>query len=97
MPSPSTGDGPDLRHKLVSARIATETQIAETIAEQTGYPYVDLAALTLSAETIGAVPAALCRRYHVIPIERGRRSLPRSACSTPQISSRSTTSRRRPS
>lgn len=69
------GDGPDLRHKLVSARIATETQIAETIAEQTGYPYVDLAALTLSAETIGAVPAALCRRYHVIPIERGRRSL----------------------
>ncbi|WP_448257606.1 GspE/PulE family protein [Microbacterium aurum] len=69
------GDGPDLRHKLVSARIATETQIAETIAEQTGYPYVDLAALTLSAETIGAVPAALCRRYHVIPVERGRRSL----------------------
>ena len=28
------GDGPDLRHKLVSARIATETQIAETIADE---------------------------------------------------------------
>ena len=69
------GDGPDLRHKIVAARLATEIQVAETIAEQTGYPYVDLAALTLSAETIGAVPAALCRRYLVIPIERGRRSL----------------------
>lgn len=69
------GDGPDLRHKLVAARLATEAQVAEGIAEQTGFPYVDLASLTLSAETIGTVPAALCRRYGVIPIERGRRSL----------------------
>lgn len=69
------GDGPDLRHKLVAARLATEAQVAEGIAEQTGFPFVDLASLTLSAETIGTVPAALCRRYGVIPIERGRRSL----------------------
>lgn len=69
------GDGPDLRHRLVAAKLATEAQIAEGIAAQTGLPYVDLASVTLSAETIGAVPAALCRRYQVIPLERGRRSL----------------------
>ncbi len=69
------GDGPDLRHKIVAARLATETQVAEGIAAQTGLPFVDLTAITLSADTIAAVPAALCRRYQVIPIERGRRSL----------------------
>lgn len=69
------GDGPDLRHKLVAARLATEAQVAQGIAAQTGYPYVDIAGVSLAAETVGAVPAALCRRYHVIPLERGRRSL----------------------
>ncbi|WP_298942922.1 GspE/PulE family protein [uncultured Microbacterium sp.] len=69
------GDGPELRHKLVAARLATETQVAEGIAAQTGLPFIDLASITLSADTIASVPAALCRRYHVIPIERGRRSL----------------------
>ncbi len=69
------GDGPDLRRKLVDARMATETQIAESIAAQTGLPFIDLASMTLSADTIASVPAALCRRYQVIPIERGRRSL----------------------
>lgn len=69
------GDGPDLRHKLVAARLATESQIAEGIALHTGLPMVDLTALTLPAETIALVPAALCRRYNAIPIERGRRAL----------------------
>ncbi|GAA1640981.1 hypothetical protein GCM10009806_07370 [Microbacterium flavum] len=69
------GDGPELRHRLVDARLATENQIAVGIADQTSLPFVDLTTATLSAETIGAIPATLCRRYHVIPLERGRRSL----------------------
>lgn len=69
------GDGPELRHRLVAARLATEEQVAVGIAAQTGLPFIDLTAVTLSAETIAAIPAALCRRYQVIPIERGRRSL----------------------
>lgn len=69
------GDGADLRRRLVEAQLATETQVAEGVAAQTGYPFIDLTSLNLSAETVGAVPATLCRRYQLIPIERGRRSL----------------------
>ncbi len=69
------GEGEELRARLVAAKLATETQIAQGVAEQTGFPFVDLSALTLPAEVVGAVPAALCRRYRLIPVERGRRSL----------------------
>lgn len=69
------GDGPELRHELVTARLATETQIAEAIAEQSGRPFVDLATAELDPDIIALVPAALCRRYQVIPIARGRRQL----------------------
>lgn len=69
------GDGPDLRDRLVAARLVTETQVAEGIAVQTGLDFVDLAAMTLSVDVLGLVPAALCRRYNAIPIERGRRAL----------------------
>ncbi|WP_447949637.1 GspE/PulE family protein [Microbacterium aurum] len=69
------GDGPDLRNRLVAARLVTETQVAEGIAAQTGLDFVDLAAMTLSVDVLGLVPAALCRRYNAIPIERGRRAL----------------------
>ncbi|WP_434811672.1 GspE/PulE family protein [Microbacterium sp. bgisy189] len=69
------GDGPELRAQLLAMQLVTESQIAEGVAEQTGYTFVDLTALTLSAETVSAVPANLCRRYRLIPIERGRRSI----------------------
>lgn len=69
------GDGAELRHEIVTARLATETQIAQAIAEQTGRPFVDLGSTSLDADIIALVPAALCRRYQVIPITRGRRQL----------------------
>lgn len=69
------GEGEELRARLVAAKLATETQVAQGIAGQTGYPFVDLSTLNLPAEVIGSVPATLCRRYRLIPIERGRRSL----------------------
>lgn len=69
------GEGPELRQQLVTSRLITEAQLAQGIADQTGYRFVDLIGLTLDADLVATVPATLCRRYKVIPIERGRRSL----------------------
>ncbi|MFC7269975.1 GspE/PulE family protein [Microbacterium fluvii] len=69
------GEGPELQQHLISSRLATEVQVAQGIAASTGFPYIDLTTVTLNAEVIGTVPAALCRRYHLIPVERGRRAL----------------------
>lgn len=71
----STEDGTDLRHRIVAAHLATDVQIAEAVARETGHPYVDLASAALSPEVIAAIPAALCRRYQLIPIALGRRRL----------------------
>lgn len=71
----AVGDGPELRQHLVATHAATETQIAEAVALQTGHPFVDLGGAALKPEIIALVPAALCKRYQLIPIERGRRSL----------------------
>ncbi|MBD7958080.1 Flp pilus assembly complex ATPase component TadA [Microbacterium sp. Sa4CUA7] len=69
------GDGPQLREGIVTARLATETQIAQGIAAESGYAFVDLGAVSLDADVVALVPASLCRRYQLIPLERGRRSL----------------------
>ncbi|MET0296367.1 MAG: ATPase, T2SS/T4P/T4SS family [Microbacterium sp.] len=71
----SSGDGQDLRQRIVSAHLATDSQIARAVAEDTGNPFVDLASADLDPEVIALVPAAFCRRYQVIPIGRGRRRL----------------------
>ncbi|MGA7148790.1 MAG: ATPase, T2SS/T4P/T4SS family [Microbacterium sp.] len=71
----SASDDGDLRQHLVAAHLATETQIAEAVAAATSHRFVDLNGVELDAEVIATVPPALCRRYHVIPISRGRRRL----------------------
>lgn len=68
-------DDSELRQRLVSAQLATETQIAEAIAAHTGYRFVDLGAAVLDPEVVATVSPTLCRRYHLIPIARGRRQL----------------------
>lgn len=68
-------DDAELRQRLVAAQLATETQIAEAIAAHTGYRFVDLGAVTLDPTVIAAVSPNLCRRYHLLPISRGRRQL----------------------
>jgi type IV pilus assembly protein PilB len=68
-------DESTLRERLVAAHLATEVQIAEAVAASTGYDFVDLGAAELDAEVIAAVSPALCRRYHLLPISRGRRQL----------------------
>lgn len=68
-------DDAELRQRLVAAQLATETQIAEAVAAHTGYPFVDLSADTLDPAVVAAVAPTLCRRYHLIPLSRGRRQL----------------------
>lgn len=64
------GDTPELERHLVSQRLITETQIAQAIAEQTGYRFFDLTDVQLSPDVVALLPGHLCRRYQAIPIER---------------------------
>lgn len=68
-------DDAEFRQRLVAAQLATETQIAEAVAAHTGYRFVDLSTATLDPDVVATVSPALCRRYHLIPIARGRRQL----------------------
>lgn len=69
------GNGRKLRAKIVADGIASEREIAEAVAQQSGIPFVDLTQEPLSAEIVSIIPAALCRRYHLIPVRRTRRHL----------------------
>ncbi|MFT4281842.1 GspE/PulE family protein [Microbacterium sp.] len=69
------GEGAELRRRLLDAGLVSERQLAQAIARQTGLAFVDLSDVDLSPDIVSAVPAALCRRYQVIPVGRGRRSL----------------------
>lgn len=68
-------DDAELRQRLVAAQLATEVQIAEAVAAHTGHRFVDLGAVTLDPGVVATVAPTLCRRYHLIPIARGRRQL----------------------
>jgi len=64
------GDTPELERHLVSQRLATEAQIAQAIAAQTGYRFHDLTDAQLDPSVTGMLPGHLCRKYQAIPIER---------------------------
>src|SRR5689334_6407983 len=68
-------DDAELRQRLVAAQLATELQIAEAVATHTGHRFVDLGSVTLDPGVVATVSPTLCRRYHLIPISRGRRQL----------------------
>lgn len=69
------GEGPELRHHLVTHSLATEAQVAEAIAMHTGHRYIDLSGAQLDPEIVALVPGSLCRRYQLIPLERIRGQL----------------------
>ena len=69
------GNGRELRAKVVAERIATEREIAEAVAQQSGIPFLDLTQEALTSEVVSTVPAALCRRYQLSPVRRTRRHL----------------------
>lgn len=71
----AVGDGGELRRHLVTERLATETQIAEAVARQSGLRFLDLIGIELDTETIALIPSALCRRHQVIALEKVRNDL----------------------
>nr|WP_240949054.1 ATPase, T2SS/T4P/T4SS family [Microbacterium sp. CFH 90308] len=66
------GDGPELQQLLVSSNMATEAQIAEAVALQTGHRYYDMTGTDIEPEVLALVPGTLCRRYQLIPLGRVR-------------------------
>ncbi|GAA5097151.1 hypothetical protein GCM10025760_30960 [Microbacterium yannicii] len=68
----AVGDGPDLRQLLVNSSLATEAQIAEAVALQTGHRYFDMSDITIATDVLSLVPGHLCRRYQLIPLDRLR-------------------------
>lgn len=53
---------------LISNRLVTETQVAETLASNASIPFVDLAETHLDPRVILTVSEEIARRYRVIPI-----------------------------
>ncbi|MHA3722840.1 GspE/PulE family protein [Leucobacter sp. HY1910] len=68
------GDGEGLRAKLIAEGLP-EAQIVQAVAHRLGVPFIDLNAEQLQPETVALVPAALCRRYRLIPVRQTRRQL----------------------
>ena len=64
------GDGPELSRVLVSNGLASDAEIAEAVALNTGHRYVDIGVMTIPSDVIGLVPVTLCRKYQMLPIER---------------------------
>ena len=53
---------------LVAQGIVTELQFASARAEKLNLPFVELTDYPVDRMAVGLVPAALCRRYEVLPI-----------------------------
>lgn len=58
----------DLRAELLDRKLVSERQLAEAVALQTGREFFDLSANPPSQAVLGLVPAALCRKYRLIPV-----------------------------
>jgi type IV pilus assembly protein PilB len=60
---------------LVKLSFATETDIAQALTCQYGFPYLPLASYEIDAEVIKSVPADVCREQCLIPIDKIGKSL----------------------
>ena len=58
----------DLRAELLDRELVSERQLAEAVALQTGRDFFDLSTNPPSQAVLGLVPAALCRKYRLIPV-----------------------------
>ncbi len=57
-----------LGRTLVELGYLNEGQLVQALAEQVGMPYVDLDDYPVDRQAVSLVPAAVCRRYTVLPI-----------------------------
>ena len=57
-----------LGRTLVELGYLSESQLVQALAEQVGMQYVDLDDFPVDRQAVSLVPAAVCRRYTVLPI-----------------------------
>jgi type IV pilus assembly protein PilB len=60
--------GQSLGRTLVENGVLTEAQLVEALARQVGMDFIDLDDYAVDRHAVSLVPAALCRRYVVLPI-----------------------------
>lgn len=60
---------------LVELKFATEEDIAQALTCQYGFPYLPLSNYEIDKEVLSAVPADLCRKFCLIPIDKIGKSL----------------------
>jgi len=58
----------DLPAELLRRQLVSERQLAQAVALQTGREFFDLSANPPSLSVLSLVPAALCRKYKLIPV-----------------------------
>jgi type IV pilus assembly protein PilB len=62
------GEDEDAVQALVERGLVTEVQLASARAAKAELPFVELLEFPVDRTAIGQVPAAMCRRYQVLPI-----------------------------
>ncbi len=60
--------GESLGRVLVDIGMLTEAQLVRALADQVGMPFIELSEYPVDRAAVSLVPAALCRRYSVLPI-----------------------------
>jgi len=60
--------GRRLGETLLSLQSVSEEQVARALAEQWGYPYLDLAAHPPLPEAVAMVPAEVAERHRIVPV-----------------------------
>ncbi|WP_411701130.1 GspE/PulE family protein [Conyzicola sp.] len=62
------GEDEDAVRALVDKGLVTEVQLASARAAQAELPFVELDEYPVDRTAVSLVPAAMCRRYHVLPV-----------------------------
>ncbi len=60
---------------LIDLKLATEFDIANTLANQLGIPYISLETTPIEPEAVAVVPENLARKYFCVPISMDKRHL----------------------
>ncbi len=68
-------DGVKLGERLVSAGLVTPRQLAQSMSEHTGVPFVDLSRIEVDAEAKRAIKPGTAKRLMVVPFQMGTRRL----------------------
>jgi type II secretory ATPase GspE/PulE/Tfp pilus assembly ATPase PilB-like protein len=67
--------GRRLGETLISLEAVSEEQIARALAEQWGYPYLDLTQQPPSTDAVALVPAELAERFRIVPVRQEENEL----------------------